>query len=447
MKTRFTLPVLILSSLLFFNLSSHAQLEIIPIPEVTPEDMVEHLIGTGVNYSNVTYQGADIASGIFNNGSSTNIGIETGIFLTSGSGYIIPGPNTLGVAGASNQLGGHPLLDNITTVTTYDASVLEFDFLPLNDTVKCRFVFGSEEYNEWVGSSFNDVFGFFVTGPDPAGGNYEDKNIALVPDTVIPITINNVNNGFAPANVVPNGPCENCQYFVDNTNGMTIEYDGFTTVIILWVLVNPDEEYHFAIAVGDAGDGILDSGVLLEGTSFKSLGPPEFLSFDLLMENNPELPFDINGEILDTEVYLEIPAEVDITNLVANFEVRGVDVFVGEVIQETGISSNDFSEPLEYHLEGYADNDWTINAITVTDIPQQKLQSVVIGPNPSIGFINIENAEEVNVKIYNLLGRIVFEQSSNLNNGSIEIYDLQEGVYFIELEKEGFVEIRKVIVN
>ncbi len=447
MKTRFAFPVLILSSLLFFNLSSHAQLEIIPIPEATPEDMVEYLIGTGVYYDSVTYQGADIASGIFNNGNSTNIGIETGIYLTSGAGFNIPGPNLSSSKSSSNGLGGHPLLDNITTAPTYDASVLEFDFLPLNDTVKCRFVFGSEEYNEYVGSTFNDVFGFFVSGPDPLGGNYVDKNIALIPGTEIPIAINNVNYGWAAPNVVPTGPCTNCEYFVDNTAGATIEYDAFTTVITLWVLVIPDESYHFAIAVADAGDHIFDSGVLLEGTSFKSLGPPDFLSFDFLMENNPELSFDIIGEITGNAVYLEIPPDVDLSNLVANFEVRGVDVYVDEIIQETGITTNDFSEPLEYHLEGYANNNWTIYAITVTDIVQQKLRTVVIGPNPSDGFINIKNVNAIDVKVYNLLGVVVFEQSAFFNNSSVVVNDLQEGIYFVELAKDGFTEIRKVIVN
>jgi len=450
MKFRISLPALFLSALFIFNLRLLSQIEIIPIPEVTPEDMVEHLIGTGVNYSNVTYTGADIASGIFNNGNSTNIGIETGIFLTSGSGYVIPGPNTSSSAGASNGLNGSPLLgDLLPGYSNYDASQLEFDFSPLNDTVKCQFVFGSEEYNEYVGSSFNDVFGFFVSGPNPLGGNYNDKNIAIIPGTFpeIPIAINNVNNGYAPPSVIPDGPCINCEYFVDNTGGVTIQYDGFTTVITLWALVIPDEEYHFAIAVGDAGDHIFDSGVLLEGTSFKSLGSPDFLSFDFLMEYNPELSFDIIGEMIDNNVYLEIPPDVDLSSLIASFEVRGVDVYVDEILQETGVTANDFSEALNYHLEGYANSDWIIHTAVVTDIVQQKLHSVVIGPNPAKGFININNAQEIDVKVYNLLGRVVFEQSSNLNNNSIIINNLQEGIYFVELEKDGFIEIRKVIVN
>ena len=119
---------------------------------------------------------------------------------------------------------GHPLLNFLTTATTYDASVLEFDFVPLNDTVKCRFVFGSEEYSEWVGSTFNDVFGFFVTGPRPDSGLYNNYNIALVPETDIPVSINNVNNGFAPAGVPPAGPGTNEEYFIE------LEKEGKTEI-------------------------------------------------------------------------------------------------------------------------------------------------------------------------------------------------------------------------
>ncbi len=446
MKVRNLLPVLVSLGFFFYTNVSFSQIEILPGPEVTPEDMVECLIGPGVYYDNVTFQGADIARGIFSNGNSTNIGIETGVFLTSGSGYIIPGPNTSSSAGANNGLGGHPLLDFLTTATTYDASVLEFDFIPLNDTIKCNFVFGSEEYSEWVGSSFNDVFGFFVTGPKPDSGLYINHNIALVPGTDIPISINNVNNGYSPGGVPPTGPGTNEEYFIDNTNGLTIQYDGFTVVLTLWALVIPDETYHFVIGVADAADHIYDSGVLIEGTSFKSLGPADFLSFNFLMENNPGLSFDIIGELINDEVHLAVPPGTDLTNLVTDFEVRGVEVFVDEVLQETGVTPNDFTQPVEYWLEGYEHKDWTVIVDVVTDIVQHQLQSV-ISPNPSVGKIQIENMEGINVKIYSLLGNLLEDCPANFGKNKLVIDDLPEGIYFVELEKEGKTEIRKVIVN
>jgi len=261
----------ILLSILTFNCRLNAQINIFPGPDVTPYDMVECIVGEGVTFDNVTFQGADVSRGIFTNGSATNLGIESGIFLTSGAGYIIPGPNSSYMATVNNSMPGHPSLNGITTYPTYDAAVLEFDFVPESDTLRFKYVFGSEEYDEWVDTPFNDVFGYFVSGPDPMGGFYSDKNIAIIPGTVnTSVCINNVNNGYSFPGVVPTGPCMNCQYYSANTYGVTLEYDGFTVVLIAWVQVVPCETYHIKIGVADAGDAIYDSGVFIEENSFES---------------------------------------------------------------------------------------------------------------------------------------------------------------------------------
>jgi gliding motility-associated-like protein len=262
---------LIFITFILTGFAAFGQINIEPGPDVTPTDMVENIVGEGIQYSNVEFQGADASRGTFSNGGSTNLGIGSGIFLTSGAGYNIPGPNASTSAGSNNGMPGHASLNAITTSTTYDAAVLEFDFIPESDTLRFKYVFGSEEYNEWVGSSFNDVFGYFVSGPDPEGGFYADKNVAIVPGTAsTSVTINNVNNGYSAGGVVPTGPCTNCAYYNDNTGGLTIEYDGFTTVLVAWLLVVPCEEYHIKIGVADAGDGIYDSGVFIEENSFES---------------------------------------------------------------------------------------------------------------------------------------------------------------------------------
>ena len=437
------------TSLILFLITinvSISQINIQPGPDVTPEDMVEFLVGPGVIYDNVTYQGVDQARGIFTNGSSTNIGMDEGIFLTSGAGYIIPGPNSSSSAGANNGQPGHPWLNDLTTATTFDACVLSFDFIPLNDTVKCRYVFGSEEYNEWVGTTFNDVFGFFVTGPNPTGGNYSIKNIALIPDTTeTPVTINNVNNGYSPPGIPPTGPCTNCEYYSDNTGGLTIEYDGFTTVLTAWVLVVPNETYNFTFGVADAGDHIYDSGVLLEGTSFKSPGPAEFFAFDFLQENNPGLPFDIIGEIEGSNVFLEAPEGTDVSNLVASWEEHGADVYIGNVRQESGLTPNDFTDQVIYHLVGYESADWNIFVDIVVDIPEYLFNKVKVGPNPALGEIVIENAQDLSVFVYNTLGRVIYETSNGEN--ILSLTGLQPGIYFIKLEKDGRAEVRKIVVQ
>ena len=77
----------------FAGKKGNGQIEITPMPEVTPEELVATIVGESMQFSNVQYTGAEQASGIFTNGSTTNLGIESGIFLTSGAGNIIPGPN------------------------------------------------------------------------------------------------------------------------------------------------------------------------------------------------------------------------------------------------------------------------------------------------------------------------------------------------------------------
>ena len=142
MKTTFILTLSLLVSMLVSG-----QINIEPGPDVTPIDMVENIVGEGIQYDNVTFQGADASRGTFSNGGSTNIGINSGIFLTSGAGYNIPGPNASTSAGSNNGMPGHASLNAITTSTTYDAAVLEFDFIPESDTLRFKYVFGSEEYN------------------------------------------------------------------------------------------------------------------------------------------------------------------------------------------------------------------------------------------------------------------------------------------------------------
>ncbi|MCB0823833.1 MAG: T9SS type A sorting domain-containing protein [Bacteroidales bacterium] len=436
---------LVLSASIFISQSTFAQITI--NSAASPEEMVENLIGLGVSYSNVTYTGANQASGEFLNGNTTNLGIDVGIFLTSGAGYNIPGPNVTCSATAANGLPGDPLLNTLTTATTYDASVLEFDFIPQNDTIKCMFVFGSEEYNEWVNSPFNDVYGFFVNGPQPDTGNYVDFNIALIPGTDVPIVINSVNNGNASCGTVPTGPCTNCEYYADNTNGLTIGYDGFTVPIEMQIIVVPDETYHFKIAVADAGDGIYDSGVFIEGQSFKSLGAPEFLNFKFLAELNEGLNEDVEGFIEGNDVYLTVPAGTDVSSLIATYEVRGVEVSVNGNIQVNSITPNNFMGDLIYHLDGYAEQDWTVHVDINTGLGKVLFQKVIMGPNPAPGKFEIRNVADMDVQVINAQGVEFYNSETFGHQKNIQLDNLTSGVYFVVLSKAGKTETRKMIVK
>ncbi|HPE56828.1 MAG TPA: choice-of-anchor L domain-containing protein [Bacteroidales bacterium] len=236
--------------------------------------MVEKIVGEDVYFDNVAYQGAVMARAIFSNGSSTNLGLDNGIILCTGNPNFIPGPNTYCLKSYIYGLPGHPLLSSIDpTGDTGDASVLEFDFIPETDSIHFTYVFGSEQYSDFNFITESDVFGCFISGPNPLGGNYNNKNIAIVPGTSdVTIQTYNINNGLIGCGNIPYGPCNYCEYYWDNTNGVTLEYDGFTVVLEATIEVIPCETYHVLIGVADGNPVVrdFDSAVFIEANDYKS---------------------------------------------------------------------------------------------------------------------------------------------------------------------------------
>lgn len=237
------------------------------------EDYVQNvLLGSCVTASNITYVGATGAAGTFD-GSGTILGLNAGVVLTSGAAGNAVGPDNANSLGQGYGNAGDPDLTVLASgFNTYDAAILEFDFVPQSDTLRFNYIFGSEEYPEYVNSGYNDIFGFFISGPGISGpftGGAE--NIALIPGTSTPVAIDNVNNGYSGSEP-SSGPCTNCQYYVDNSSGPAVQYDGYTTVLTARAVVTPCQTYHIKIAIADAGDPALDSGVFLEEGSFSSSG-------------------------------------------------------------------------------------------------------------------------------------------------------------------------------
>lgn len=247
-------------------LSPAAQAQLVTTGGQTATQLVQNvLLGGGVQVSNITFQGSPSAIGTFD-GTNSNIGLANGVVMTTGTIFAPAGPqgpNNSQQAGIDNGTPGYGLLTNIIGTTTYNATVIQFDFIPQGDTVAFRYVFGSEEYKEYVGTEFNDVFGFFISGPNPSGGTYNNKNIAIIPNSSTEVAINNVNH------------ITNTAYYVDNelpVPGATVQYDGFTRVLTAIASVVPCSTYTIRLAIADVADGIYDSGVFLEAKSFSSKG-------------------------------------------------------------------------------------------------------------------------------------------------------------------------------
>ncbi|NTV50522.1 MAG: PEP-CTERM sorting domain-containing protein [Geobacteraceae bacterium] len=214
--------------------------------------LASNILGSGISLvGSATYTGAAGAAGTFTSGG--NVGIGSGILLTSGAASVATGPNDSGGAGVSNGTAGLASLNAlIPGYSTNDAAQLSFDFTTAGGNLFFNYVFASEEYNEWVGSSFNDVFAFFLDG----------VNIALIPSTTTPVSINNVNLG------------SNSAYYRNNSPGpYDTQYDGLTTVLTAQFLGLGSGTHHIDIAIADAGDYILDSGVFIQGGSFSDTNP------------------------------------------------------------------------------------------------------------------------------------------------------------------------------
>jgi hypothetical protein len=231
---------------------------------LTPEQLVQSLIISGPNapaITNVTYSGSKNAAGTFSGGTGI-IGFESGIVLSSGNVASVAGPNTASNTSTNNGSDGDANLNALSQGTTRDAAVLEFDFTcDYIQTISFKYVFTSEEYNEFVNTSFNDVFAFVLNG----------TNIAVVPSTTTPVAINTINCGN-PNNTAAGS--SNCNLFINNEAGtLNTEMDGLTVVLTATSTLQPGTN-HIKLAIADVGDGSFDSNVFLKGESFVC-APPE----------------------------------------------------------------------------------------------------------------------------------------------------------------------------
>lgn len=191
-------------------------------------------------------------SGTFTNGAGT-IGFDSGVVLTTGMLDCVPGPNDSNYCGRDLSGGGANSEDVVSLRITFTSTTGKLFF---------RYVFASEEYNEWVGSQFNDGFELLLDG----------VNIAMLPtDTPTPVAINNVNCSSNPAYYRNNRPADGCPSL-----NLAIQYDGLTTVLTAAAdlgSTNPDEEHVFEFRIFDVGDGALDSAVFIEAGSFSGVQP------------------------------------------------------------------------------------------------------------------------------------------------------------------------------
>ncbi|WP_415776932.1 choice-of-anchor L domain-containing protein, partial [Flavobacterium gelidilacus] len=193
---------------------------------------------------------------------------SNGIVMTTGNAMRVSGPNDSLMGDGNQAWTGDTELETIlaasgVTLNSRNASVIEFDFVPLIDQISFNFMFASEEYGTFQ-CSFSDSFAFILTNTV----TNTVSNLAFVPATTTPISVVTVRDNAFNAGCASVNP----QYFdvfngtnpataATNFQGQTVEFTAQSTVVPLTL-------YHIKMVIADNGDNSYDSGVFLEANSF-----------------------------------------------------------------------------------------------------------------------------------------------------------------------------------
>ena len=281
-------------TLLFLVLSLNAFSQIEIDTTINRNQIAELFLGDGVSIFNVRTKGNNSSIGSFT-ALNSNFPMEKGIVLSTGRVSAIAGQNVSTKTSTSMSVGMETDSDLARMVTKRltNATVLEFDFIPMFDSLYFDYVFGSEEYPEYVGSAFNDVFCLMITGP-----NFQvPLNLARVGNPPKVVMVNSVNQHRYKDFFISNQP-----FIPTELTPYTIEYDGFTTLLTASCRVTRGKKHHLKIAIGNVQDYAYDSGVFLRAGSFGSRGGirPMSVPFDFDARN----PNHLYENLLDSVAQL-----------------------------------------------------------------------------------------------------------------------------------------------
>ena len=147
-------------------------------------------------------------------------------------------------------------------------------------------------------------------------------------------------------------------------------------------------------------------------------------------------------------VYLTVPDGTDLTGLIASFDTPGgVITKIGDELQQSGVTANDFTEPVNYHLDGSNVKDWVVKVDFLNGIQDYYFDNINVYPNPAVGKFELNNISDVDVHIYSIIGTVVKGSQPGEHGNTLSVDNLLPGIYFVELKKDGKTETRKVVIN
>jgi gliding motility-associated-like protein len=355
-------------AILFFLINSsntYAQLSVRNAQSAT--QLAQMLVGYGVNISNATITGNLLQAGTFYS-TNTPITYDSGFVITTGLAKtngtqigVNGGARDLTFGRASRDMNGlgNAQLNAIATGLTQDAFILEFDFVPLGDTVSFNYTFSSEEYPDYNCTDFNDIFAFFISGP----GYATPKNIALIPGTNIPVTINTINSGIDgdPNDAVPCSAVFT-NLFIDNRGGLDLSHNGLTVSLTAKAAVTPCQTYRLKIAIADVQDETYDSGVFLKAGSLNSNALAVNFSGSTTVATGQQYLAEgcVNGSLNFTLPQAKpVPTQYNIT--VSGTATNGVDYSLLPSLITIPANTTTFALPITSIADALAEGTETLN--------------------------------------------------------------------------------------
>jgi len=253
----------------------------------TAQQLVENILINNpcIQVSNVAVSGGNFTTGEksygYFNANSTILPFQEGVLLSTGKLNNAVGPNSnfSDDGGSMGWNGDSDLNTALNLSNTFNATVLEFDFVSLANTIRFEYIFASEQYLSNPSSNqcnYTDGFAFLIK--EATSSTYQ--NLAVIPNTAIPVKVNTVRGNGTIC------PAANSAYFDAFNNGSyPTTFDGQTKILTAQATVIPNTSYHIKLVIADEGNYRYDSGIFLRAGSFdatKYLGENR-----LLATNNP----------------------------------------------------------------------------------------------------------------------------------------------------------------
>ena len=271
---------------ILLTLNQEINAQVISVDEsYTPTQLVENILlqSSCASVSNVTVSGGNFTSGELSYGAFDANGsvfpFQNGIILSTGKINNAPGPNTsiLEDGGNMGWNGDTDLQNALGLSNSYNATILEFDFVPLGDQISFDYMLSSEQYLTNPSSNqcnYTDGFAFLLKEV----GTSTYQNLAVIPGTSTPVKINTVRGSGTIC------PPANEQYFdAFNGDNHPTNFNGQTKILTAQANVIPGTQYHIKLVIADEGNYRYDSAIFLGGGSFNfgvNIGQNRLISTD-----------------------------------------------------------------------------------------------------------------------------------------------------------------------